>query len=111
VGAGSPLDAVPELATVDLTGPVPYRPNTLPPMPSVLVVDDNEGTRNALRLLLGRSGCDPAWVASGADALELLQHLTFDAVVLDWMMPGMDGLEVLRRLRGDPATAHVRVIV
>ena len=48
---------------------------------------------------------------NGPDALNVLHDLRFDLVVLDWMMPEMDGLEVLRRLRKDPQTQHVKVVL
>src|SRR5204862_7895948 len=83
----------------------------LPPMPFVLVVDDDEPTGDALRRLLGRMGYTAKWASSGDEALSALQSALPDVIVLDWMMPGMNGLEVLRRLRADPSTQAVPVIV
>ena len=80
-------------------------------MPFVLVVDDDEPTGDALRRLLGRMGYTAKWASSGAEALDAVQTGLPDLIVLDWMMPGMNGLEVLRRLRSDPATQAVPVIV
>ncbi len=59
-------------------------------------------------------GLDPALdvdiVASGEEALERLKSNQYDAVVLDGMMPGLDGYETCRRMKADPATAHVPVV-
>ena len=82
-------------------------------MPFVLVVDDDEPTGDALRRLLGKMGYTAQWASSGDAALAALQtnRAMPDLIVLDWMMPGMNGLEVLRRLRSDPTTQAVPVIV
>ena len=80
-------------------------------MPFVLVVDDDEPTGDALRRLLGKMGYTAQWASSGDAALASLQNTLPDLIVLDWMMPGMNGMEVLRRLRADPTTQSVPVIV
>src|SRR5262249_3853370 len=48
---------------------------------------------------------------NGADALETCENGKVDVVLLDVMMPDMDGFEVCRRLKGDPATAHIPVVM
>jgi CheY-like chemotaxis protein len=80
-------------------------------MAVVLVVDDDEFTCDAIRRLLGRMGYTTACASSGDDALKLLQEVQPDVIVLDWMMPQMDGMEVLRKLRVDPRTKDVPVLV
>ena len=80
-------------------------------MPVVLLVDDDEGTSRAMSRLLGRVGYTAVWLGSGADALHVLRDVRVDLVILDWMMPEMDGLQVLRRLREDPATRDLRVMM
>lgn len=82
-------------------------------MPCVLVVDDDESTGEAIRRLLGRMGYQAHWAPGGQEAMHALRTGTGlpDLVVLDWMMPGMNGLEVLRRLRADPATQALPVII
>jgi CheY-like chemotaxis protein len=77
----------------------------------VLVVDDDEFTCDAIRRLLDRMGYTAACANSGSDALELLETVRPDVIVLDWMMPQMDGLAVLRRLRSDPQTKDVPILV
>ena len=80
-------------------------------MPTVLLVDDDENTTRAMTRLLERTGYTAVWLSTGPQALEALRDLRFDLVVLDWMMPGMDGLEVLRRLRDQPGTRDVPVVL
>lgn len=80
-------------------------------MPVVLLVDDDEGTSRAISRLLECVGYTAVWLNSGADALHVLRDLRVDLVILDWMMPEMDGLQVLRRLRDDPSTRDLRVMM
>jgi CheY-like chemotaxis protein len=77
----------------------------------VLVVDDDEFTCDAISRLLGRMGYAATCANSGSDAFDLLEKLRPDVIVLDWMMPQMDGLAVLRKLRSNPQTKDVPVLV
>ena len=80
-------------------------------MPVVLLVDDDENTSLAMSRLLQRVGYTAVCMSSGKEALHVLRDLRFDLVILDWMMPEMDGLQVLRRLRDDPLTRDLRVMM
>ena len=80
-------------------------------MAVVLVVDDDEFTCDAISRLLNRMGYQTACAHSGPAALTMLQDVRPDVIVLDWMMPQMDGLEVLRKLRADPKTKELPVLV
>src|ERR687895_2324080 len=66
---------------------------------SVLVIDDEEIMREILETLLVREGYNVRTAAGGAEGLELIKAVPFDAVIVDVMMPGMDGLQVLDELR------------
>lgn len=78
----------------------------------VLVVDDDELTLQILRTILDLEEFDVTTVQDGEQALRLLAGDTrFDAVVLDVMMPGIDGFEVCRRIRDDPSTAALPVVL
>ena len=66
---------------------------------SVLVIDDEEIMREVLDALLVRERCSVALAASGDEGLELARTRTFDAVILDLMMPGMDGMQTLEELK------------
>ncbi len=77
---------------------------------AVLVVDDEESVRTYLSELLGNAGYQVRCASSGAQALEMLQGGSFDAVLLDVVMPEMSGLEVLRSYRSQGGTAPVIVL-
>ncbi|KFE66702.1 sigma-54-dependent transcriptional regulator [Hyalangium minutum] len=77
---------------------------------AVLVVDDEESVRTFLAELLGNAGYQVRCASSGAQALEMLQGGSFDAVLLDVVMPEMSGLEVLRHYRGSGGAAPVIVL-
>jgi signal transduction histidine kinase/CheY-like chemotaxis protein len=85
-------------------------PAAVPGAPSVLVVDDNADMRGYVTRLLA-STCTVRAVANGAEALESIAAEVPDVVVTDVMMPRVDGFELLRRLRADPATRTVQVIM
>jgi two-component system response regulator MprA len=65
----------------------------------IVVVDDDEALRNAVRRALRLEGYDVATAVDGADALDQLGSLRADVVVLDVLMPALDGITVCRRLR------------
>ncbi|MBN1204531.1 MAG: sigma-54-dependent Fis family transcriptional regulator [Myxococcaceae bacterium] len=77
---------------------------------AVLVVDDEESVRTFLAELLGNAGYQVRCASSGAQALEMLEGGSFDAVLLDVVMPEMSGLEVLRHYRSSGGTAPVIVL-
>lgn len=68
--------------------------------PRVLVVEDEQKTRDSVAEGLRLEAWTVVPAASGAEALALLERGAFDLIVLDWMMPDRDGLEVLQDLRG-----------
>jgi CheY-like chemotaxis protein len=78
---------------------------------SVLIVDDDLGTGRLLALLIQHIGHQAAFVDNGHKALEYLEHHRPDLVIMDIMMPEIDGLEVLRRVREDPRTADLPVVM
>ena len=77
---------------------------------AVLVVDDEESVRTFLAELLGSAGYQVRSASSGAQALQMLEGGSFDAVLLDVVMPEMSGLEVLRSYRGAGGSAPVIVL-
>jgi two-component system sensor histidine kinase/response regulator len=77
----------------------------------VLVVDDDRLNRSLLSTNLRGLGYAVETAEDGAQALAMLQRACYDAILLDLVMPGMDGFEVLTRLKEDPATRAIPVIV
>jgi CheY-like chemotaxis protein len=77
----------------------------------VLVVDDNEDNLQIMsRILLGR-GFEVRTARDGKSALRSLEQQLPDVVLLDIMMPEMDGIEVLDRIRANPQSASLPVIL
>jgi adenylate cyclase len=77
----------------------------------VLVVDDTPVNLKLLADLLGAKGYAVVTAASGAEALEKIDAGAPDIVLLDVMMPGMSGYEVCRKIRENPATAMLPVMM
>ena len=65
----------------------------------VLLVEDDRGARESIKLLLTIDRHHTVEAAGGAEALELLKQHPFDLVILDYFMPGMRGNEVAHRIR------------
>jgi CheY-like chemotaxis protein len=75
-----------------------------------LVVDDEPDQRFLLRRIFERAGHEISDAVHGAAALAAVRDSAPDLVVTDVMMPVMDGVELIRRLRDDPATAHIPIL-
>ena len=76
---------------------------------SILVVDDERGPREALRLIFERT-YEVAMAESGEQAVALLKRRSFDLVTLDLKMPGMSGVQTLTAIRKIDATLDVVVV-
>lgn len=78
----------------------------------VLVVDDFATMRKIVRNILKQIGFDNLIEAEdGQAALQVLKNETVGLVVTDWNMPNMNGLELLEKIRTDPKTAHLPVLM
>ena len=77
----------------------------------ILVVDDEEDIRELVRLNLAKESFEILDCESGEQALSLSRAKQPDLIVLDLMLPGIDGLEVCKRLKADPKTAAIPVVI
>ena len=85
-----------------------------PATPSVraLVIDDDRDLLHLIqRTLEFTAGWQVQTARSGAVGIELARATPPDVILVDLMMPGMDGYEVCQRLKSDPATANVPVVL
>ncbi len=79
--------------------------------PTILLVDDHEDNRHALTVVLEREGYVAVEAENGLEAVEIAQARRPDLILMDLAMPVMDGREAMRRLRADPRTADVPIVV
>jgi CheY-like chemotaxis protein len=80
-------------------------------MAVVVIADDNARVLEVMARSLRRAGYTVIAVPDGESAWERIRQDQPDAAVIDGVMPGTDGFEVCKRVHGDPATAHIPVIV
>jgi two-component system, OmpR family, alkaline phosphatase synthesis response regulator PhoP len=78
---------------------------------SILVVEDEEDILELLRFNLAKEGYRVEGLASGEEALRAVRTRAPDLLILDLMLPGMDGLEVCRRLRAEPRSGQVPIVM
>ena len=77
----------------------------------VLVVEDRPSLRTVIQCLLEANGYRVSSASDGVQALRVIEEATPDIIVADIMMPRMSGFEVCGRLKADPATADIPVVM
>ena len=77
----------------------------------ILIVDDEPNNRLLLQVMLANDGYEIVTASAGTEALALVEQQPPDLIVLDVMMPGMDGYQVAARIKTNPATRHIPVIM
>jgi two-component system, OmpR family, alkaline phosphatase synthesis response regulator PhoP len=77
----------------------------------VLIADDNEPNRELLEVYLADIDCDIATAVDGKDTLDQVAKFHPDVILLDVMMPKLSGFEVCQRLKADPATSPIMVLM
>jgi type II secretory ATPase GspE/PulE/Tfp pilus assembly ATPase PilB-like protein/CheY-like chemotaxis protein len=120
---GAPLRASPAAGTATIPEPLATsfelldettttrRSGAHGPAHKVLLVDDEDSLRKVLKDLLEREGYEVSEARDGVQALDQVDRVGPDIVVLDLNLPGLDGYGVLSHLRSRPATAGLPVIV
>jgi DNA-binding response OmpR family regulator len=77
----------------------------------ILIVDDEDSVRVFLSTLLQHSGFATYRAGDALAALELLEEVSPDLIILDVMLPGMDGIELCRLLRARAETAQIPILI
>jgi len=80
-------------------------------VPGALIIDDDDMARYVLKRLLSQLHCEITEMPNGRDGLQAARDLQPEIVFLDLNMPNMSGAEVLVRLKEDPVTANIPVVV
>lgn len=78
---------------------------------SVLIVDDEPLTQDLLRLMLEPAGFRVTGAEHGLEALQKVNEQQPDIMILDVMMPHMDGITVCKKIRSNPETANLPIIM
>ena len=78
---------------------------------TILIIDDELQNRRLLEALLQPEGYRTQSVANGDEAMALIAESPPDLILLDIMMPGTDGYEVASRIKANPATANIPIIM
>jgi CheY-like chemotaxis protein len=79
--------------------------------PRVLVVDDSDVIRDLIAVNLELDGFDVTAVSDGRQALEIVQDVDPAVITMDVVMPEVGGFEAVERLRADPSTADIPVVI
>ena len=77
----------------------------------VLIADDEPNIVTSLEFLMEEAGLEVQIARNGQEALDMAVSFAPDLVLLDVMMPLLNGYEVCQRLKSDPKTRHVRVLM
>ncbi len=77
----------------------------------ILVVDDNEQNLELMQAFLEELGCGTLTARDGEEAIECVAKKLPDLIVLDVMMPRMSGFQVCERLKGDPRTRDIPIVM
>jgi CheY-like chemotaxis protein len=80
-------------------------------MPTILVVDDNQQNLELLQAYLEDMDCETVPARDGLEALEIIGEKSPDLILLDVMMPKMSGFEVCKRIKNDPKTSDIPIIM
>ena len=80
-------------------------------MPKILLIEDNEMNRDMLSRRLIRRGYEVAIAVDGEQGLAMAQAEPPALILMDMSLPGLDGWEATRRLKGQPETKHIPIIV
>jgi twitching motility two-component system response regulator PilG len=110
--AAPPVVAAPEPAAPEVAAPASAAPSSNgSSRKTVMIVDDSPTIRKILGLTLERAGYKVVAEPDGESAIERLIQVVPDLILLDIAMPKIDGYEVCKRIKQDPRTKHVPVVM
>ena len=87
------------------------QPTASAPPARILIVDDDRHNRLLLEVMLAPDGYSIVSAPTGEEALVMVAQQPPDLILLDVMMPGMHGYQVVARIKSNPATKHIPVIM
>lgn len=82
-----------------------------PMRPRILVVDDEEDVFRLMAFHFAKAGFDALWARDGEEGISAAVDSHPDAVILDVMLPRLSGIEMCRKLRDDPRTSRLPVVM
>ena len=109
--ARTPTGAVAEIDSAQPRSPSTEAVQGLRTQNIVMVVDDSLTVRRVTQRLLSREGYQVVLAKDGVDALQQLQAITPDVMLVDIEMPRMDGFDLTRNVRGDERTRHIPIVM
>ena len=77
----------------------------------ILIADDNQPNRELLEAYLAGIDCDTEFAVDGNDTLDKVKSFAPDLILLDVMMPKLSGFEVCKKLKDDPATRGIMILM
>src|SRR6478735_10898802 len=92
---------------------MPLLPHTriVRPEPVILVADDDRDTRELYRACFDTNGYHTAEAGTGSQAIVSAVEIVPDVLLTDYVLPDVDGLTIARRLKHDPRTARIRILM
>ena len=78
---------------------------------NILIVDDEPGIRQMLAFAIASDGYESTEAGDAQEALAAVQQNPPDLILLDWMLPGLSGVDLARRLKLDPKTSQIPIIM
>src|SRR5215213_453081 len=101
------------MTDIDSPDSIPMMPNneSFLPQSTVLIVDDNPQNVELLQAFLEALPVKLITAADGVEALEKVQQHNPDLILLDIMMPRMSGFQVCRKVKGDPNTKDIQILM
>lgn len=73
----------------------------------ILVIEDNKSVCSMIEMFFAKEGIDGEFVNDGMEGYQRFKNGTWDALIVDWMLPGMDGVTICRKIREEKSTVPI----